>query len=95
MPKANFLLVLLLIFSCSKKTAEKTSVISENTAIPPYDTVAIDSFSDAPPPGPVTPGLYWISPESAWASSGKQQANASRASTDESKREERPELRVA
>lgn len=45
MPKANFLLILLLIFSCNKKTAEKTAVISENTAIPPYDTVAIDSFS--------------------------------------------------
>jgi len=39
------LLILFLIFSCNKETAEKTAVSAENIAIPPYDTVAIDSFS--------------------------------------------------
>lgn len=39
------MLILLVIFSCNKETAEKTTISAENTTIPPYDTVAIDSFS--------------------------------------------------
>lgn len=43
----NFLIlfVLFFIFSCSKKTADQSLITEENSAILPYDTIAIDSFS--------------------------------------------------
>lgn len=38
-------LSLLFIFSCSKKTVDQSLITEENSAILPYDTIAIDSFS--------------------------------------------------
>ena len=40
-----FLLLLFFIVSCTKNTAEQTLIPEENSAILPYDTLAIDSFS--------------------------------------------------
>ena len=38
-------LSLLFIFSCSKNTVDQSLITEENSAILPYDTIAIDSFS--------------------------------------------------
>ena len=40
-----FILILGFLFSCGKERAKQIVVIQENTSIPPYDTIAIDSFS--------------------------------------------------
>jgi hypothetical protein len=37
--------LLLLIISCGKKEDDKEVMVQENSAIAPYDTIAIDSFS--------------------------------------------------
>ena len=40
-----FILILGFLFSCGKESAKQIVVVQENTSIPPYDTIAIDSFS--------------------------------------------------
>ena len=37
--------LLLLIISCGQKETDKEVLVQENSAIAPYDTTAIDSFS--------------------------------------------------
>lgn len=39
------LLILLFLFSCGKKAAKQGFVVEENSSVLPYDTIAIDSFS--------------------------------------------------
>lgn len=39
------LLILLILFSCGKKAAKQGFVEEENSSVLPYDTIAIDSFS--------------------------------------------------
>lgn len=40
-----FILILYFLFSCGKESAKEILVVQENTSIAPYDTIAIDSFS--------------------------------------------------
>lgn len=36
----------LLMISCGKKEVKKEAVVQENATVPPYDTIAVDSFSN-------------------------------------------------
>ncbi|WP_226063628.1 hypothetical protein [Kaistella polysaccharea] len=45
MPKISYLIIILMFVSCTKNTTEKNAIVAENTAVPPYDTIAVDSFS--------------------------------------------------
>lgn len=45
MKNTSIILLVLLLFSCGKENAKQQVIAEENTSKPPYDTVAIDSFS--------------------------------------------------
>lgn len=45
MRSTSILLILLFLFSCGKKAAKQGFVVEENSSVLPYDTIAIDSFS--------------------------------------------------
>ena len=46
MKNFSFIVLLILLFSCGKKVSQERLVTEEDSSIPPYDTVAIDSFSN-------------------------------------------------
>ena len=41
-----FIFFLILLFSCGKKTSNERPVTTEDASVPPYDTIAVDSFSN-------------------------------------------------
>lgn len=45
MRNTSIILVFLCLISCGKEAAEQSVAVEDNTAVAPYDTVAIDSFS--------------------------------------------------
>ena len=45
MKSTTLICILFLIFSCGKKSDKQLVVVEQNTSVPPYDTVAVDSFS--------------------------------------------------
>lgn len=45
MSKSYLIVILFFLISCGEKTSKKDFVEEENSKIAPYDTVAIDSFS--------------------------------------------------
>lgn len=45
MRNTTTIFLLLFLISCGKKSAKQSIVVAENTSVPPYDTIAIDSFS--------------------------------------------------
>ncbi|MGA9212098.1 hypothetical protein [Kaistella sp.] len=45
MKNSSIIIILFFLISCGKETATQAIVVQENTAIAPYDTIAIDSFS--------------------------------------------------
>lgn len=38
--------ILLFLISCGKESAKKRIIVEEKSSVPPYDTIAIDSFSE-------------------------------------------------
>lgn len=46
MRNLSTIIFLLFLISCGKESAKQRLVVEENTSIPPYDTIAIDSFSN-------------------------------------------------
>ena len=45
MKNVFFLIIVLLLFSCGKNADNERVVLEENTSVPPYDTIAVDSLS--------------------------------------------------
>lgn len=45
MRNTTTIFLLLFLISCGKKSTKQSLVVEENTSVPPYDTIAIDSFS--------------------------------------------------
>ena len=45
MRNLSIILILIVFISCGKKTAKQGFAVEENSLTPPYDTIAIDSFS--------------------------------------------------
>ncbi|MDQ0476808.1 hypothetical protein [Chryseobacterium sp. MDT2-18] len=45
MRSTSIIIILLLFISCGKETAKQKVIPQETNSVPPYDTIAIDSFS--------------------------------------------------
>ena len=45
MKNTSIILLILLLFSCGKESAKKRIIVEGKSSVPPYDTIAIDSFS--------------------------------------------------